>query len=100
MRNYDGSYVTCSATGKVCYSEREAGSIINDCKRHYHTAHMISHKKNSCRNSIPKRKYYCKECGCFHLTHIKAHYSDDSVQAAWEGKFYKNYEKHNKRDYA
>lgn len=45
--------------GKVGYiRERDANRAIN----------LI--KKNS-GNEIPKRAYYCKECGKYHLTHYK-----------------------------
>jgi len=27
-------------------------------------------------NEIPKRKYYCSKCGCYHLTHYSFYKSD------------------------
>jgi len=32
MKNFDGTYVSCKDSGKVCYSGREAGEIINTTK--------------------------------------------------------------------
>ena len=29
MKTFEGNYVMCSAAGKICYTEREAGIIIN-----------------------------------------------------------------------
>ncbi|KPE51251.1 hypothetical protein AOB46_11345 [Chryseobacterium indologenes] len=48
---------TCS---KFMYTtEREAQEIITKCK------------SASSRSKIPKRKYYCKECGGWHVTSQK-----------------------------
>ena len=35
MKYFDGSYIICRGSGKVCYSGREAGEIINSGKRHH-----------------------------------------------------------------
>lgn len=51
----------CSISGKICYSKREAGCIINDIKRF----------KNARTKNVPKRFYKCKFCGNWHLTHFK-----------------------------
>ena len=48
---------TCMSTGKVCYSRRDAGVALARCK----------HSKS---NRIPRRIYYCKECGWYHLTSL------------------------------
>lgn len=45
---------------------------------------------------IPRRKYYCKECGYFHLTHM-ALYNIDSKNYAWEDVFHRKYERRQKR---
>lgn len=47
----------CFATGKVCYSKREAGVTLARCR----------HSK---RNRVPRRIYFCKECGWYHLTSL------------------------------
>jgi hypothetical protein len=44
---------------KVCYSEREAHTIINAAKKYNHYSHQ---------KKIPKRAYYCKECRAWHVT--------------------------------
>ena len=40
---------------------------------------------------LPRRKYFCSDCGSYHLTHL-AKYDKDSYGAAWEAKFYFEYE--------
>lgn len=45
----------CESTGKVCYSKREAGIARARCR----------HSK---RDRVPRRIYFCKECGWYHLT--------------------------------
>ena len=57
-------YIYCKVTGKRCFSEREAGEHINYFKN---THFKWSHRGKN----IPCRKYYCKECGYYHLTHLK-----------------------------
>lgn len=54
----------CESTGKICYTKREAGNAINGAKSHCNRS-----------KKIPKRKYYCEECGCYHLTHY-SHYGN------------------------
>ena len=56
----DGEKRRCPATGKICYSRREAGSILNYPKR------------NKFGRNIPKRSFYCEECGTWHLTHLSS----------------------------
>lgn len=50
----------CPTTGKQCLSRRAAGELLNEIKKH---------KRTSGRKNIPKRKYLCEFCGCYHLTH-------------------------------
>lgn len=54
----------CSRTGKVCYTERDAGEMLNRTrdKRYIKRKHLNS--KNA-----PRRKYRCEFCGWWHLTH-------------------------------
>lgn len=47
----------CVATGKVCYSKRDAGVAIKRCR----------HSK---KDRIPRRIYFCRECGWWHLTSL------------------------------
>lgn len=67
MKDKNGEFIYCEATNKICYTTKEAGAIINDCKKH-------SYKRwgNEPKNK-PKRKYYCKDCGFFHVTHMKSY---------------------------
>ena len=53
--------IRCESEGKICYTEREAGNTLNGARHHGNRA-----------KKIPKRKYFCKECGCFHLTSQKS----------------------------
>lgn len=49
-----------SGCSKILYTtEREASAVIHKCKN------------ASRRSKIPKRKYYCKECGGWHVTSQK-----------------------------
>ncbi|BDC95888.1 hypothetical protein TRSA_09870 [Treponema saccharophilum] len=54
----------CEFSGKICYSRRNSGEIINSQKRHRYGDHLGHNKK------IIKRCYYCTFCGCYHLTHV------------------------------
>lgn len=47
----------CDVTGKICYSQKDAGSIINGARHN--------------RKNKPKRMYLCKHCNSYHLTHFK-----------------------------
>lgn len=58
---------TCSSTGKVCYSERDAGALINKYKKH--KGRFASKKR-------PVRKYRCNMCNCWHVTSM-AFITDD-----------------------
>ncbi|MBP5591466.1 hypothetical protein J6Y50_06410 [bacterium] len=53
--------IRCEIEGKICYTEREANEALKNARHH-----GIRAKKT------PKRKYFCKECGCFHLTSQKS----------------------------
>lgn len=50
----------CSATGKYCYSEREAGFLVNQSKK----GHFDKYNKKKRLT----RKYRCEVCGCWHVT--------------------------------
>lgn len=63
MENLNYNY--CFVCGKVCYSQREAGNIINSLKRHQSNDHRGRAKE------LPRRMYFCSDCGCYHLTHLK-----------------------------
>lgn len=98
MKTNEGIYVMCVSTGKICYTEREAGIVINGCKKHVYLENgrfgKTSHGNGNSK-SIPRRKYYCKECGFYHVTHL-ALYDFDSQNYAWEEDFYREYERNQK----
>ena len=64
MTNADGETVLWTECGKICYTKREAGSIINSLKRHRNSTRLGRNKE------FPRRKYFCTYCGYYHLTHI------------------------------
>lgn len=77
MKDLFGNDIRCYTECKVCYTEREAGSILNNTSRH-----------NKFRGkNIPKRKYFCAACGFYHLTHYK-YFADDKKISYNERKFY------------
>lgn len=78
----------CSECDKRCYSEREAGSILNSCKRHRNSDHCGRNKE------LPRRKYWCNSCGHYHLTHYREW---SSVDCTKEDKFYMEYENKKRR---
>lgn len=41
MKTIEGNYVMCSSAGKICYTEREAGIVINGCKKHIYMGAAI-----------------------------------------------------------
>jgi hypothetical protein len=53
----ENNYQYCN--GKRCLTERQAGMALNGVSKCNHREH---HKK------VPRRKYYCRACGFFHLT--------------------------------
>ena len=61
MKNKFEKEIRCESEGKICYTEREANEALNGARHHGRRA-----------KKIPKRKYFCKECGCFHLTSQKS----------------------------
>lgn len=51
----------CEQTGKICYSEKEAGSAVNCSKKH-------RYRKSNHMKKIIRRKYRCGFCNTWHLT--------------------------------
>lgn len=97
MKTIEGNYVMCSSAGKICYTEREAGIVINGCKKHsYMGGRHWAKSSHGHSKSIPRRKYYCKDCGYFHLTHM-ALYNIDSRNYAWEDVFLQRIRKKTKK---
>lgn len=60
MENSFNDAGKCESTGKCCYTEKEADTLLN--KKH--------HRKGCGSKQVPKRKYFCHECGCWHTTHF------------------------------
>ena len=52
----------CHATGKVCYTQREANEVIRLFKKRSFKCHSTN---------IPQRSYVCQFCGNYHLTHFR-----------------------------
>ena len=46
MKTNEGNYVMCIFTGKICYTEREAGLVINGCG-FYHVTHLALYDMDS-----------------------------------------------------
>ena len=61
-----GVDIRCKDSGKVCLTVREAGVILNSFRRH--------HSKTR-TGKRPCRKYWCPNCGFYHLTHL-AYYGE------------------------
>lgn len=75
-------YTICEATGKRCYSKKDANSAIHSAKNH-------SHKKR-----IPFRSYYCDKCGTYHLTHFPDYKRSTITTKNWYKKAKENYKNH------
>lgn len=58
------TYTYCEETGKICYSERKAGEILNSMKYHKQKNRRIS------KGTRPCRKYFCYYCNSYHLTSL------------------------------
>ena len=84
MKDLDGKDIRCVFEGKVCYTEREAGIVMNNAKRHHYG---IDDKRGK---NIPKRKYFCKKCGFYHLTHY-TYFGKTNKAKYYELKFYDLY---------
>ena len=74
MKDDSGRDLRCENEGKICYTKREAGNALNGAK------------KCGCRaKNMPKRSYYCEECGCYHLTHY-SFYKSNKAQRKFKQK--------------
>lgn len=63
------NFERCSSTGKRCYSEKEANIALSCLKKNYVSKmYMKKRTRKSPNGKIPKRKYFCKDCGWWHLT--------------------------------
>ena len=59
----------CEQSGKVCYSQKDAGDLI----RHFKNTRR--RKRSDTGKHIPQRSYKCEFCGAYHLTHYKQYTS-------------------------
>lgn len=59
----------CEKTGKICYSRKSAGEIVNSLKSHP----MGRRQKSPVRKKIPIRYYFCRFCKSYHTTHFRTH---------------------------
>ena len=85
----------CQDTGKICYTEREAGIVINGCKKHIYAGnrHWAKAQYGNSKD-IPRRKYFCKDCGYFHVSHFSMYNTPNNSR---EEAFYLEYEENQKR---
>ena len=67
MKDLNQNDIVCFKEDKICYTEREAGRIVNICRRHNYGRRGVGQKYK------PMRKYYCKNCGFYHITHLKSY---------------------------
>ena len=70
MRDFYGKEIICEKTHKICYTQREAGNIVNDCRKHGYKRWGVGQKNK------PMRQYHCEYCGCWHITHHKSYYCE------------------------
>lgn len=49
----------CGLTGKLCYSQKEAGTIVN---------HNTKGHQKKYFHKVPVRAYFCEDCRQYHLT--------------------------------
>lgn len=81
---------TCSVTGKICYSRKEAGNILA-------AAHRGKKGKY-----IPQRAYLCEYCETYHLTSHKSYRKKKDgckTTKPWYKKAKENYKNHVGEDY-
>lgn len=91
MMTQEGEKVLCMETGKICYTEREAGIVINKARKHFYEGHMKTHKEQYSKSKeIPRRKYWCKACGFYHVTHMSRYLGDERISYR-EEEFYREY---------
>ena len=63
FNNIEGEKKRCEKSGKIMYTKREAGTIINGIKGHKNSSHMYR------GTNKPQRMYYCEYCNSYHVTH-------------------------------
>lgn len=73
MKEYIGDFSTkkniCKFSGKIMYSRRDAGNVINgfgalhNCGKRKSLSHLYR------GDNKPNRMYFCEKCGAYHVTH-------------------------------
>lgn len=90
MKNQNGGSIICDQTGKVCYSGREAGTVITVARKNVYCGYGITRALHYPRKkNIPRRKYVCGFCGYYHVTHMS-----EFGNSGWKSReeaFYKEY---------
>lgn len=79
MKNEFDNKLYCAMCGKICYTQRGASEALYSSKRHVYGRHNQTIKKRMSKYT-PQRKYYCKVCGYYHLTH-RNHNPDSRLYA-------------------
>ena len=82
MKDQNQNDIICFQEHKICYTEREAGGILNSCRRHNYSNWGVGQKYK------PMRKYYCNECGFYHITHLKSYVFDPKKIKHRDRQFY------------
>lgn len=93
MKDCFGNDIICESEKKICYSEKEAGRTLNEAKKHHYSSESNPAKK------IPKRKYFCKKCGFYHLTSQAVSHKKDGHQEKYRYKKEKLRKRENKYDW-
>lgn len=84
MKDENQNDVICFQENKICYTEREAGKIVNGCKRHNYNSWGVQRKYK------PMRKYFCRDCGFFHVSHLKS-YASEAKQIKHRERYFYSY---------
>ena len=71
MKDLNGNPKICERTQKICYTQKEAGLIINSCRKHGYKKWGVEQKNN------PMRKYHCEFCKCWHTSHYKSYFGNN-----------------------
>lgn len=71
MKDLNGNPKICERTQKICYTQKEAGLIINRCRKHGYKKWGVEQKNK------PMRKYHCEFCKCWHTSHYKSYFGNN-----------------------
>ena len=82
MKDQYQNDIICFPESKISYTEREAGTIVNLCRRHTYSSWGVGQKYK------PMRKYFCKYCGFYHVSHLKSYVDEPKKFRHRERQFY------------